>query len=259
MIKIVFLDIDGTLVSFKTHRVPQSALDAIHSVREKGVKIWIATGRPIPFIYNLDGLEYDGIISVNGAHCQTKDGEVIYTNPVCREDVERLLQRQQKTGMVVVYAGTERAIMVAPKGVPEEVVDVFALLDIKMPKVYAPEEALKQPVHELVSFFREPETEDIMANVLTHCNQMRWHETFADCVALGTDKASGIDAVLAHYGFDISNTMAFGDGGNDIGMLHHVAVGVAMGNASDEVKQAADIITTSVDEDGIANVLRQMF
>ena len=50
--------------------------------------------------------------------------------------------------------------------------------------------------------------------------------------------------------------MAFGDGGNDIGMLHHAGIGIAMGNANDNVKVAADYVTTSVDEDGIANALK---
>ena len=50
--------------------------------------------------------------------------------------------------------------------------------------------------------------------------------------------------------------MAFGDGGNDIGMLRHAGIGVAMGNANDDVKNAADYITTSVDENGIAHALK---
>lgn len=107
--KIVFFDIDGTLVSFKTHCVPQSAIDAIHRIREKGVKVWIATGRPIPFIDNLGEMEYDGIISVNGGHCQMKDGTVIFSRPVDQEDVARMIEEQKKTGMAVAYAGNDKA------------------------------------------------------------------------------------------------------------------------------------------------------
>ena len=73
MLKAVFFDIDGTLVSFKTHRVPQSTLDAVSRIRQQGVKVFIATGRPLPFINNLAELEYDGIMSVNGACCFTKE------------------------------------------------------------------------------------------------------------------------------------------------------------------------------------------
>ena len=56
-IKAVFFDIDGTLVSFKTHRIPQSTLDAVAALRSRGIKVYIATGRPVPFIDNLGELE----------------------------------------------------------------------------------------------------------------------------------------------------------------------------------------------------------
>jgi len=78
------------------------------------------------------------------------------------------------------------------------------------------------------------------------------------CIAKGTNKATGIDEICKYYGIDISETMAFGDGGNDIAMLKHAGVGVAMGNASDEVKGYADMITDSVDDDGIAKILNVM-
>ena len=77
-IKAVFFDIDGTLVSFKTHRIPQSTLDAVAALRSRGIKVYIATGRPVPFIDNLGELEYDGMITVTGAHCFTRGGEIIF-------------------------------------------------------------------------------------------------------------------------------------------------------------------------------------
>lgn len=257
--KIIFFDIDGTLVSFKTHTIPQSTLDAIHSVREKGVKVWIATGRPLPFINNLEGLEYDGVVSVTGAHCQTSDGEVIFSQPVDKADIQRMIERQYETGIAVTYAGNDRAIVTAPKGVPATVTEVFTLLNLEEPKLYEPEEALKFDVMQVIAFFRDEDTADIMGNILQNCSDSRWHPAFADCVAKGVNKAVGIDRVLEYYGFDISEAMAFGDGGNDITMLRHVGTGVAMGNASDEVKAAADIVTTSVDDDGVANVLNCLF
>ena len=61
---------------------------------------------------------------------------------------------------------------------------------------------------------------------------------------------------IKRFGFKLEETMAFGDGGNDIGMLRHAGIGVAMGNANDEVKAAADYITASVDEDGIYKALK---
>lgn len=254
-IKIIFFDIDGTLVSFKTHTIPQSTLDAIHHVRENGVKVWIATGRPLPFITNLGELEYDGVVSVTGAHCQTREGHVIFSQPVDKADIQRMIQRQHETGIAVTYAGNDRAIVTAPNGVPTAVTEVFKLLDLDEPQLYEPEEALRFDVMQVIAFFRDEETDDVMGHVLQNCSDSRWHPAFADCVAKGVNKAVGIDKVLEYYGFDIADAMAFGDGSNDIEMLRHVGTGVAMGNASDEVKAAADIVTTSVDEDGVANII----
>lgn len=253
--KIIFFDIDGTLVSFKTHRVPQSAIDAVRMVRRQGVKVWIATGRPMPFINNLGDLEYDGIMSVNGGHCQKADGTVIFSKPVERDDVLRMIREQDETGMAVVYAGNERAILAAPRGIPKEVSEIYDMLNIQCPALYDSREALTFDVMEIIAFFTEAESRHVMSDVLTHCNETRWHPLFADCVAKDTDKAAGIATVAGYYGCDISETMAFGDGGNDITMLRRAGVGVAMGNANDDVKAAADIVTTTVDEDGVANIL----
>lgn len=255
MTKIIFFDIDGTLVSFKTHKIPQSAIDAIRNVRQKGIKVWIATGRPMPFINNLGDLEYDGIISATGAHCQTREGEVIFSCPVHTGDIRRMIDHQYQTGMAVAYAGNERAIITSTQALPESFDEVFKLLDIPKPEPHRPEEALNFPVMEVIAFYTLDEREHILTNVLQNCNDARWHPSFADCVSKGTNKATAIDKIIQHYGFDLSETMAFGDGGNDIPMLRHAAIGVAMGNASDEVKDSADIVTTSVDDDGIANIL----
>ena len=108
-----------------------------------------------------------------------------------------------------------------------------------------------------MAFFNKDSEQYIMSNVLTHCDANRWHPAFTDCIPKGTDKSVGIDIVCSHYGLDVSETMAFGDGGNDIGMLSHAGIGVAMGNASDEVKAAASYVTSSVDEDGIARALEK--
>lgn len=258
MTKIVFFDIDGTLVSFNTHTIPQSTLDAIKSVRSKGIKVWIATGRPMPFINNLGDLEYDGVISATGAHCQTMEGEVIFSQPVDKADVRRMIDHQHKTGMAVAYAGNKQAIMTAPDGITETAREVFKLLDIELPELHDPEEALTYDVMEVIAFFAAEDAPYMMGNVLKGCSDARWHPDFVDCVTKGNNKASAIDKVIAHYGFDISETMAFGDGGNDIPMLQHVAIGVAMGNASDEVKKAADVVTSSVDDDGIAKILNDL-
>ena len=258
-IKAIFFDIDGTLVSFKTHKVPQSAIDAIRRVREKGVKVFIATGRPMPFIRNLNGLEVDGIMSVNGASCITADGKVICHRPVPKADIERVIADAQVHPMPIAFTSNDRAIVCNMEADMERFKEVFTLLDIPLPKSTPITEALNMDVMQMVAFFDKDEEPRMMKEVMKECDANRWHPYFADCIAKGTNKATGIDEICNYYGIDISETMAVGDGGNDIAMLRHAGIGVAMGNASDEVKACADMVTETVDEDGVAKLLTAPF
>ena len=258
MTKAIFFDIDGTLVSFKTHTIPQSALDAIHRVREKGIKVFIATGRPLPFIDNLEGLEYDGIMCVNGAYCIDKDGTIIHKAPVSKEDVYRIIDNQKSHPMPIAFASNDGAIFCCEGEIDQKVREVFTLLNLPIPSLSPIENALKMDIMQVIAFFNKDEEERIMSEVLKECASNRWHPDFTDCIAKGTNKATGIDAMIQYYGISLNETMAFGDGGNDIEMLRHAGIGVAMGNASDEVKDAADIVTTSVDDDGVANILNNL-
>ena len=67
----------------------------------------------------------------------------------------------------------------------------------------------------------------------------------------------GVDVIIDHFGINLNETLAIGDGGNDISMLEHVKVGIAMGNARKEVQAVADYVTTSVDNDGVWNALKK--
>lgn len=256
MIKVIFFDIDGTLVSFKTHKIPQSTLDAVHRVRQKGIKVFIATGRPIPFINNLGKLEYDGILSVSGGSCVTREGEVILHETICKEDLQHLVAYYREHPMPIAFAANNDVFITEMN---EDTREVYELLDINNLGGIRPVEAcLDMEVMQVIAFFRTEDEDDIMNNVLSNCSAYRWHPAFADIVKKGVSKASGIDVVLKHYGFSLEEAMAFGDGGNDIAMLDHVPHSVAMGNASDEVKRHARYVTDSVDNDGIANFLEKV-
>lgn len=254
-IKAVFFDIDGTLVSFNTHQVPQSTLDAVHAIRQKGIKVFIATGRPRPFINNLGALEHDGIIAVNGASIVLNDGTVIAHNNVDKSDVQRMIDYQETHPIAVAYATDDEAFVTHYN---DRFREIFELLDLGTPQSRSPKEALTMDIMQVIAFFTEEDESYIMNNILPNCSAQRWHPFFADCIAKGTDKATGIDNVARHFGFSISETMAFGDGGNDKPMLLHAGIGVAMGNASGEVKACADIVTDTVDNDGVAKILTQL-
>ena len=83
MVKAIFFDIDGTLVSFNTHSIPESTQNALKQLREKGIKVFIATGRPKVLMMDAVGhLPFDGFITLNGAHCFTSDHQDIYKGRV---------------------------------------------------------------------------------------------------------------------------------------------------------------------------------
>ena len=82
MIKAIFFDIDGTLASFKTHQIPLQTFDALTKLQEKGIKLFIATGRGKDGLFVLNNFPFDGYITLNGQYCYTKD-ELIYENTIC--------------------------------------------------------------------------------------------------------------------------------------------------------------------------------
>jgi hydroxymethylpyrimidine pyrophosphatase-like HAD family hydrolase len=91
---------------------------------------------------------------------------------------------------------------------------------------------------------------------LTGCISGRWHPAFTDITARGTDKGSALHEMAQFLGLQMNRMVAFGDGGNDLTMIREAGIGIAMGNANDVLKQAADYITTTVDDDGVLNALR---
>lgn len=253
MIKAVFFDIDGTLVSFKTHRVPESTIRSLALLREKGIKVFIATGRQLHCINNLGDLRFDGYVTLNGGYCLVGKNQVIYKRSIPGEDIESLLEYLKKVESFPCAFVLEDDIFLNYKN--ETVEKVFQLIDFPAPPARPFPDLSGQTVYQLIAFFSEGQEERIMS-VLPHCEATRWNPLFTDVVPAGSTKAIGIDKIIEHFGIALEETMAFGDGGNDMPMLRHAGIGVAMGNAEEEVKQAADYTTTSVDDDGIYHALK---
>lgn len=253
MIKAIFFDIDGTLVSFRTHCIPASTIEALKELRRKNIKLFIATGRPKAIINNLGDLEFDAFITVNGSYCFTAKDETIHKSCIPQEDIERLISfhRIQPIPFVFVY---DNQMFITE--IDENVQKISDLIEIPHPRLAPIEEARGKEILQMMGYFTADRDTELFGRVLLHCEPMRWHPLFADIIAGGNSKSKGIDHVLRYYGIDLKDTMAFGDGGNDIPMLKHVATGIAMGNAETQVKAVANYITTSVDEDGIANALK---
>ena len=222
MVKAIFFDIDGTLVSFKNHQIPKSTFDALYKLKEKGIKLFIATGRGKDGLDVLNDFPFDGYITLNGQYCYTNN-QIIYSNTIKKEDLQALLD----------YLKDHQV----PCGFTEENTKYFNYRDERVDAIHAIEE------------------KEILSH-MPHCISARWHPTFCDISPIGGTKQLGIDKFLEYYGLDLKDTMAFGDGGNDMQMLQHVSLAVAMGNAGDELKSIADFVTKDVDDEGIAYALK---
>lgn len=255
MIKAIFFDIDGTLVSFKTHRIPQSAIDAIVQAKTKGIKIYISTGRPFPLINNISQIEHlvDGYITANGAYCFVED-EVVSCLPIPEEDVRTVINSADEKDFPCMVVGEKDLAMYRNNAYADSIFcEMLNVCNLQTDVSIEP--ILHQRILQLTPVISLTEEEQLMP-LLQGCESSRWHPDFADITAKNVNKGNGLLAIAAHQGINIEETMALGDGGNDIPIIERAYIGVAMGNANDSLKAVADYVTDAVDENGVYNALR---
>lgn len=255
MIKALFFDIDGTLISFGTHRVPDSTVEVLEKVHARGIRIFIATGRPKRIINNLSQLEsrglIDGYITINGSYCYLGD-KVVYKESVPHSIVKRVGDYCALHNITCIVS-TETEIYVTR---PDEQFRYlfYDYLHVDHMQATDYEDLSGQRIFQLTPFFSVKQEQEIRP-LLTHCSIARWHPAFVDIT--GGTKEHGIRQMLPVIGVTEQEIMTFGDGGNDKGMLRFAGIGVAMGQAADDVKAAADYVTKPVDEDGVACALKK--
>ncbi len=253
-IKAVFFDIDGTLISFKTHEVPKSTIEAIKELQGKGIKAILATGRSINSIEHVKHLDFDGYITFNGGYCLTKDLEVLHREPIDARDIESVLAYAKEKALSFSFM-SEKEITI--HDVTPEIAGMYAHLNLPVPKLVDMETVDTGSILQTNIFLGPEEEQEFMEKVMPNSLSSRWTPLFADVNPKGLSKKVGIDIFCKHFGVELEETMAFGDGGNDISMLKHVKVGVAMGNANPDVKVISDYVTDDVDDDGIWNALKK--
>lgn len=251
----IFSDIDGTLVSFKTHRIPDSAVEALTDAKQRGHHFYISTGRPPQFINNLQQIEHliDGYLTTNGAYCYIGQ-EVVSCQYISKEDLEAIVEASNEMNFCLVIAGDRDIVVHNSNRLVYEIYQEG--LNVPM-DTYSQDLQLLNDQHILqISPFITVEEEKKVMPRLKHCMSNRWHPQFTDITAAGVDKAMGFQAMIKHLGIDPSCTVALGDGGNDAPLLRAAGIGVAMGNADESTQQSADYVTAHVDDDGFAKALR---
>lgn len=255
MIKSIFFDIDGTLISFKTHKMPESTKKALNALREKGIKLFVATGRApyhLPAIKNILDFQFDGYVMLNGQYCII-DNKVIHESPLPLESIKSILPYMEEKQISCEFVEIDYSYLNFEN---DRVRELTAFLGNTVGRnpIANPERSLTHKTYQFCAYIKEDEEEEYFKN-MPECRGVRWNPLFVDVIPQNGGKAVGIEKLLNHLGYSKDESMAFGDGGNDIEMLEYVKIGVAMGNAGENVKQAANYVTDDVDSDGIHSAL----
>ena len=248
MLKAAYFDADGTLVSFRTHDMPEDARQALFRLGDAGVKRILCTGRNISSSAALmeTGL-FDGYVFLNGQFCLLC-GEVVRDAPVDEADLEFAIAAAESGEFTLEFIGLYDSFLnrlnewtyrnSTSKPLTQE--HVRPALDAREREVY------------LFHLYGLAGSEIPFVEQARNLTSARWAKNFADVYPADGGKACGMRALNAALGISREETIAFGDGENDIDMLRYAGIGVAMGSADDIVRAAADYVTPSVDEGGIS-------
>ena len=250
-IKAVFFDIDGTLVSHKQGKVPDSTRRALKALRENGIMIIVASGRHKIDLDELPikDIEFDGYLALNGQLLLDSNQEM-YSGLSINEEEMQILSGIFKARKIPFAFMTE-------KGRYINYVDdtVRSTLENTMGSVPELGTYSGEKIYQIWAFVPEKE-QQMLKDLLDECSITSWNDKAIDIIPKGGGKSTGMQVFLDEHGLKRSEIMAFGDGENDKDMLEFAGIGVAMGNAKDSVKAVADYVTDSVDEQGIENALR---
>jgi Cof subfamily protein (haloacid dehalogenase superfamily) len=253
MKKIVFFDIDGTLLDHEKN-LPISTKKAIYELKNNGVYVAIATGRA-PFMFeNLrKELDIDSFVSFNGQFV-VFENEIIYENPLHDGDLKKIHADSIRNQHPLIFM--DNKYMKA--SVKHHPYIETCLNSLKFPH---PEEDssfyLSNKIYQTLIFCQDGEEQYYIHEYPTF-GFVRWHPYSLDIIPAGGSKAEGIKKMIERLGFQLEDVYAFGDGLNDIEMLKEVGTGVAMGNGVSAAKEQADFITTDVSNKGIWNGLKEL-
>lgn len=251
MIRAIFFDIDGTLLSHKRGDVPPDTREALCTLAARGIRVFVSTGRHIQELRALPvrDISFDGYVTLTGQICLDADKRRIYDNPICREDMALILPLFERREIPVIFAEADRLYANMHN---ERIVSVQRDISTDVPDV---ERYSGGEVYQATLFVNVDEARAIAECMPANCRATRWHRNGIDILPKSGGKAAGMRELLRHYALSETEIMAFGDGENDADMLRFASVGVAMGNADDAAKRSADYVTGDIDDGGIVQAL----
>ena len=262
--KVLALDIDGTLTNSEK-KITERTKRAVDAAAERGVKIVIASGRPVQgireFARELRLEENDGyILSFNGGRlisCRT--GEIIHDMKLPLEYLPEIYALSKEYGVNLMSYEGDDLITETPD---DEFLAIEARINgLGIKKVDNLVEHINFPINKCLmlgegNYLAEVEKK-VHAALCDRMDVYRSEPYFLEILPKGVDKAKALERLLNMLDSSREELMACGDGFNDLTMIRYARLGVAMANARDEVKESADYVTCSNDEDGVAAAIER--
>ncbi len=249
--RLVSFDLDMTLLDHRNWEIPETAMEAVERLRAHSI-IAVASGRNMDAPYSVayrELLRPDAIIHTNGTRV-VAEGRTIYEHQMDKERLRRLLAFAIEQGLAVGLSDDEGDFYTEP-GMVEEI-------DRKrwgktQRQFKDPWMLMEMPVKTLTYVGRPEGAALLEAQFPEFKFPLFAGRMGADIVEREASKAEGLKRLCDFYGMDLSQTVAFGDSMNDIEIIQEAGIGVAMGNAVEELKAAADFVTDEIGRDGVWN------
>lgn len=261
---LIALDLDGTLTNERKEITPHT-YDTLMRTQQMGARLCLASGRPPygmrPLAEQLHMAEYGGLlVCYNGGHieeCAT--GRVLTEQTLCEELLPQLVAYQNESGLTLMTYHDDTIYTEQPQNTYVMQSSRNNKMRIQGVKNFIND--TPRPINKCLMVGHPsliPQWEERMATEMGNLMHIL-HSTpyFIELLPPGIDKGTALSIVLDHYGMQQSQLIAFGDSHNDIDMLRLAGIGVAMGNAEEEVKAAANHVTLTNEEDGIAVFLEK--
>lgn len=255
--KILCFDLDMTLLDHRTFTVSANVLAALGKLQQEGHIVVIATGRDMDNPFSLayrDLIAPTAIVHSNGQKVTVGDQKIreVFMD---RDLIRRLVDFARENGLCIGFNIGEYGCYVNREILTEHELRVFGKAD----RPYLDESNLLTHPFYALAYFGKPEGADLIREAFPELKTPLFADRCgADIITKDVSKANGIQALLDYYGKDWSDVIAFGDSMNDYEMIQRAGTGVAMGNAVEPLKEAADYVTLPVSEDGVCHGLRRL-
>lgn len=254
MYKIVFFDVDGTLLSEIDRTLPVSTKEAISELIKRGIKVVVATGRPYNLCEEFKMMGIDTIISANGALIKCGE-DVLYKSVLSSETVQSISDFADLHGHGISYF-TEQFAM---NGIGRDDERIMGALQETLSITQYPDKigCLTEEVY-CVCLYADVNEVEKFEEQFPQLRFERFHSYVTNVLEQAeVSKSAAIKSVLTYLNISKEEAIAFGDGGNDIDMLDYVGLGIAMDNGNELLKQRADFVTKKASEGGISYALKK--